>query len=1190
MKNTKLNKRFNNKSNKKYTNKNVSKNKIGKNKTKKYNGIGGSLGSRGNPRTVRFGNPGNNTYGSKTIRVLEQGQSLGQLQPFNNPGYNRNNRSNISNPFTNVNLGQRRQVLRRQVQPQVQPLRQPQQEYAQSFNNPIYGSSHQTYGNRNNIESARIQHPRIQPASREPARRELAVRPNKGKKTSPEDRQLVIAKNKKFSEIDSKYNKSIADLKKNIDINVSTLRQNQSVDIYKETLDNMSNLQSLKQYLENKKLKELKEINDLESIYSELNEDIKNLKEINNSKIKYITEQTLKINTVVPVANKNEKTKILEYLKILLAKHEMFTDYLNFKLQNPEDFKEYIKPIIDKQKASLLGNPLNDEKEKLQKLLEYIKSLIKLSNTFKKLIPLDDNLELVSKYIKMIETIIINFGNKKTFRKEVKTGDELNINNFTGEDFKSKITEARAAKKKQAVETDKQKKEEAENEKQRLLTIRQDKTKGNYINNNGNVKSIDEIIDHIESQATKMDINNNKNTGFKTKFKYRTFFDLTKFTKIKKTINNEKDEVEKNIDDETMRTQIIDILSNIFKRTILTEEFIKLKKIPYTIPEIFFNYIKTSIPDLEELLQRTKTGLEQIEKKNKTPKILKLYEEDEEDEEGEEEEGVEEEGVEEDKLITYLKEKANEMLSSNIIRNKNRKPISFLSEKPFDIIKKTINNEISEITTFNKKETAIKLRLSDIFARIVIFKKIYKLTNNNPPNITIDEIFNEIRQFTINDLQIKLSDAEAAAAREAAEAAEAAKAAAEVLEKKPGFFSRALTKLSKLTKKRSASISSPQPVIPPLSSEIKIPINHYWYEGWVDHSGPFNKVKYADGTIEYFPDEIEKFKEFVDMLITDIKGNPGGTVIHCSAGVGRTGTLSVILSIELNERVEFNLLGDNKAKANYIVDKIIKFRKSRYWFVQQANQLEFIYQYFGLDFNMVSINKNFETITTNSNAYDISEGGKLMTKDEIKAITTITQSKTCNRYTDILPHKDTKVVLGDYLVSNSSIKLKINKLPCKSYINADTVDIGSGVEIIATQCPTVDTAITVNTVESFKHMLVQKDVKRIIMLTGKTENGKIKCSDYTDELLGSDTVEYGNPQTATSKVTIRELELIVNNDSVTFNLVNTHESMIISHLPIESVNNDNASIRSESVQSRTSSNASTVFDDRHSLSLSGDED
>ena len=94
-----------------------------------------------------------------------------------------------------------------------------------------------------------------------------------------------------------------------------------------------------------------------------------------------------------------------------------------------------------------------------------------------------------------------------------------------------------------------------------------------------------------------------------------------------------------------------------------------------------------------------------------------------------------------------------------------------------------------------------------------------------------------------------------------------------------------------------------------------------------------------------------------------------------------------------------------------------------------------------------------------------------------------------------------------------------------------------------------------NTIDSFKHMLVQKNVKRIIMLTGMIEGGSIKCSDYTGELLGHDTVEYGNPQTAESKFTLRKLELIVKNDSVDFIFEGDVQYMIIS--PIRGNNNDN---------------------------------
>jgi len=1159
MKNTKLNKRFNNKSNKKYTNKNVSKNRIGKNKTKKYNGSGGSSSSSSN----------NNNLNTSVNR--SRSSSRGQ------------------------------QSTSRYVQGQGQGQR----------------------------------------------RGKVAIRPDQTQRDV--ERQLIEKRSNKLSIIESKYFNSIKDLMTKININKLALDQKIEIGTYKETLDNILNLQSLKEYLENKQREEIKAISVSEIPHGEADEQFKNLKQINNSKINYIQEQIRNPNTVVTEPNIKKKKDILKYLETLLAKHQILAQYLNIKLRNNTYFKEYIEPIIHKQKDSLLSNPLKDEQVKLETLLEYIKNLMTLSSS---LIPLDVDNDLVKKYIEMIRKAIINIDNQKTFQKEIKKGPNLSITNFTDKNFKIEIEAARAAEKTAKKSEAERLKTEAEETKKNLLTNKKNVTKSHYIDNDGNLKSIDDIIDHIKSRTKIMD----SNTDFKTKYDYFTR-NVTDFIKIKKTINNQKEEVKNNIDDETLKEYIIFRLNDILKRTSLVEEIMTLKKIPYTMSGIFKNITEMDSETLEILLNGTKTQLEenkkqleenkkqseqsekekkiqleQNEKANKKSEILKLY--------GEEEEG------EDAKLITYLKAKAKDMLTSNI-RNKNKKTFSFfIPEDPFDIIKKTIDNEISEIDKFDKTETEIKRRLYDIFARIVKYEKIYKLTND-PPKITIDGIFLYIKDRTIDNLndilhtELKnkknINNAKKLTKKTRIQSAildtqeEGVGEPAVELDlesenkppKKP-FFSRAKKIYSRakkfLTRKNKGSLvvleqnninyndkpnpnvnatgnvnvkpkkkslfkrfinkfrrskkasrqeeeaqPSLQPILqsqslsgsirPPRPSEIKIPINHYWYEGWVDHSGPFNKVKYTDNTIGYFPDEIVNFKKFVDMLINDIKGNSGGTVIHCSAGVGRTGTLSVILSIELNGRQEFNL-GDNEAKANYIVEKIIEFRKSRIYFVQQANQLEFIFKYFGLNFDMHSINKEFDDkIIKNSEAYDNSDRGKLMTEDEIKEITKITQLKTCNRYSDILPHKDTKVVLGDYPIPHSSIELKINKLPCKSYINADTVDIGSGVKIIATQCPTT------NTIESFKHMLVQEEVKRIIMLTGMIEGGRDKCSNYTGELLGPDTViytpatRYNLASSSESKVTLRELELIVKKNSVTFKLVNNDPTTIMISSPIEDDNN-----------------------------------
>ena len=1178
MKNTKLNKRFNNKSNKKYTNKNVSKNRIGKYKTKKYSGSGGS---------GRGFNPGyNESY-------LENQQDFSVRQQ----------------PFIQ---GQQRGNLR------GQPL---------SFNNPIY----------NSILQQNLLRQQAFPG-RQPHGRQQAVRP--GQKVKDDKRKAEINTQKALSRIDSKYDRSISSLKGEIKKNKFTLEQNQSVDIYKKILNDMSNFEALKEYLDNKKREEIKTVSTSE--VGEVVESFKSLKEINNSKIRYIGEQIRNLDKIVPGAKDNMKNKnlILEYLKNLLAKHQMFAEYLTFKLQSDEDFNAYIEPIAAQKR--LLGNPLRDEQTKLLTLLEYIKSLITLSSSFDNLIPLDTDLKLVTRYIKMIEKIMINIGNQKQYKKEVSEGANLSINNFTGEDFKKQITEARAAKKtakeeeKEAAKAEAtQKKEEATQKKEEAEEAKKNLTTQNYINDDGSLKDINDIIDHIKNEATYMDTSNIRNTDLTTKAKYRTV-DVTKFTKIKKTINNEKEKVKKNINDQPMQEAIIKILTEIFKRFSLIEEIMKLSKISYTMTNIF-SYIESPLNDLEYLLNRTKTKLEDTEKENKKPVILNLYEEEEEGGEGGEEE--------EEKLITYLKVEANEMLALNTM-NKTKKTFSlFISEEPFGIIKKTIDNEIDKIKKYEKNEKTITKQLYDIYSRILKCEKIYKLTND-PPNITIDGIFEAINNVSIKDLQEVLSNQERikqnsnrvaklanktsktkkniaipeeevrvgvgeGEVEEVGAGAEvvASNPKSEIIQPKRHIFSRVTKFLTSKNKgshsllnnsnssdnanannipkknsffkklfKRKTKVAplpliltptltarpppppGPAPLPPPPpgpaplppASEISMDINHYWYEGWVDHSGPFNKVKFDDNTTRYYQPEIDNFKKFVDMLVIDIKMAPdGGTVIHCSAGVGRTGTLSVILSIELDNRTEFNSQGDdNKKKADYIVEKIIKFRESRYWFVQDPAQLEFIYQYFGLYFNMGDVDQltgiqgDFDKITRASIINDQSNGGKLMTIPDTK------QDPNCNRYPrNILPHKATKVVLEDHIVPNSNIELKIDNLTCKSYINADTVDIGSGVKIIATQCPMA------NTIDSFKHMLVQKNVKRIIMLTGMIEGGSIKCSDYTGELLGHDTVEYGNPQTAESKFTLRKLELIVKNDSVDFIFEGDVQYMIIS--PIRGNNNDN---------------------------------
>ena len=72
-------------------------------------------------------------------------------------------------------------------------------------------------------------------------------------------------------------------------------------------------------------------------------------------------------------------------------------------------------------------------------------------------------------------------------------------------------------------------------------------------------------------------------------------------------------------------------------------------------------------------------------------------------------------------------------------------------------------------------------------------------------------------------------------------------------------------------------------------------IKHFWYKIWPDKSVPPNEDK-------------QKFINFIDILYDDIITDGGGTVIHCSAGVGRTGTIFVILKICLDKQQKLSEL------------------------------------------------------------------------------------------------------------------------------------------------------------------------------------------------------------------------------------------------------------------------------------------
>jgi len=91
-----------------------------------------------------------------------------------------------------------------------------------------------------------------------------------------------------------------------------------------------------------------------------------------------------------------------------------------------------------------------------------------------------------------------------------------------------------------------------------------------------------------------------------------------------------------------------------------------------------------------------------------------------------------------------------------------------------------------------------------------------------------------------------------------------------------------------------------------------------------------------------------------------------------------------------------------------------------------------------------------------------------------------------NRYTDIIPYDDTRVVLNDRWVTNENHAQD-------SYINADYINSVMGQndrKLIATQGPLE------LTIGHFWRMVLQENVKLIICVCRLSEWGAIKCHKY----------------------------------------------------------------------------------------------
>lgn len=277
-------------------------------------------------------------------------------------------------------------------------------------------------------------------------------------------------------------------------------------------------------------------------------------------------------------------------------------------------------------------------------------------------------------------------------------------------------------------------------------------------------------------------------------------------------------------------------------------------------------------------------------------------------------------------------------------------------------------------------------------------------------------------------------------------------------------------------------------------------IYHTWFTKWNDAKVP----------------DMHEFNFFIQRIYNDIMGDAAlkgrftgfldgdGILIHCSAGVGRTGVVYVVLYLlfkgyeyghhnlknelfklkeKYNSNTEYGITEIfNKQKEineiEYTIFNVVKDAKMQRhpMTVQVPEQYNFICKYFGI--TEPKYTEEFVKLTN----YMIEKQDLSDIPPDCRNEKTILDY---NRYKNILP--------------SNRVKLEpLDGKPCSDYINASrmrpivyqTSSEKRTFNIIAASCPIP------NTFREFYRMLVQENIKCIIMITGFNEKGSIKCDHY----------------------------------------------------------------------------------------------
>ncbi|XP_063848921.1 tyrosine-protein phosphatase 69D-like isoform X1 [Scylla paramamosain] len=215
----------------------------------------------------------------------------------------------------------------------------------------------------------------------------------------------------------------------------------------------------------------------------------------------------------------------------------------------------------------------------------------------------------------------------------------------------------------------------------------------------------------------------------------------------------------------------------------------------------------------------------------------------------------------------------------------------------------------------------------------------------------------------------------------------------------------------------------------------------------------------------------------------------GSLLVHCSAGVGRTGTLVALdsLVMELDEEGQasiFNVICDLRHQRNFLVQSL-----KQYVFIHRA-LMEYA-QFGNTELTIAQLKEMYSNHTHHDSMDDASplekefeRLGKVVEDRKPFAIATSEENKPKNRYDYVLPYDSNRVILAP-----------LSTRPSSTYINASFVtgyDLAES--FIVTQDPME------NTVADFWRMVFDQEVNTIVMLSEvrheQLGSGEQCCNKY----------------------------------------------------------------------------------------------